>query len=500
MAAPTSNWAFQSQQMMFPIEQQAIAQGNANMARGADGLANTLSTYAQISLKKQAFAEHAERTTMLQQAESQKLGLQNQKLQNDAASLQIQQQRQMMAGNEIEQKRYASIGGLPGWSADGKTRQAYDLVDGKMQLVDVNDDKHADRLKAKWKDHRRSSSGVSAREADRREAKDAEAARRHLVMEGQGDIRLDQSDQKNTFAELTGDRKHEIATRGADLAVSALENLKQTRADTHEAGKRAHKLRQQMADETNDRATKDRKRVDAAHGLKLQESLQKQLNEKAGQKERAGLEKTRQSEFAIIEKRKVKEHADNEAAIKRDEKVAASERKTKSEESERDFKLRESGEDRMKDRDTVKELNETRMMDSLDDMRDRIKKSMDVKDAELGARGEFGRARISNEQAAQALSQKIMQLKTESAKRDQATEARKATLDLYEMLKEGHENISKAKIDMGGSEEGYAARMAGRGSMKFSPEDITRNNATLKPLNERIARINKMIDESLDRK
>lgn len=132
MPAPKSNWIAKSQQMMYPIEMQAIGMSNQANAQIAQSIERTGQRVQEIQLKKQAFAEHHQRTMMMQAAEQQKMALQNIKLGQDREKMLLLEQKHALDQKTGKQKNYQSQLGRATYTEDGKIRLNLAGEGGKM--------------------------------------------------------------------------------------------------------------------------------------------------------------------------------------------------------------------------------------------------------------------------------------------------------------------------------------------------------------------------------
>ena len=122
MPVPKSNWIAKSQQMMYPIEMQAIGMSNQANAQIAQSIERTGQRVQEIQLKKQAFAEHHQRTMMMQAAEQQKMALQNTKLGQDREKMSLALQKHQLDQVTGKLKNYQSQLGMATLTKDGNMR------------------------------------------------------------------------------------------------------------------------------------------------------------------------------------------------------------------------------------------------------------------------------------------------------------------------------------------------------------------------------------------
>lgn len=132
MPAPKSNWIAKSQQMMYPIEMQAIGMSNQANAQIAQSIERTGQRVQEIQLKKQAFAEHHQRTMMMQAAEQQKMALQNIAMDQSAKKMLLLEQKHALDQKTGKQKNYQSQLGMATLTPAGNMRINLAGEGGKM--------------------------------------------------------------------------------------------------------------------------------------------------------------------------------------------------------------------------------------------------------------------------------------------------------------------------------------------------------------------------------
>jgi isoaspartyl peptidase/L-asparaginase-like protein (Ntn-hydrolase superfamily) len=125
MPVPKSNWIAKSQQMMYPIEMQAIGMSNQANAQIAQSIERTGQQMQEIQLKKQAFQEHHQRTMMMQAAENQKMALQDRAMLQEATKIDLERQRIQLQREAQTTKEFQTTIGTVSRDEHGNIRVAH---------------------------------------------------------------------------------------------------------------------------------------------------------------------------------------------------------------------------------------------------------------------------------------------------------------------------------------------------------------------------------------
>ena len=153
MPAPKSDWIAKSQQMMYPIEMQAIGMSNQANAQMAANIERTGQAMTEIQTKKQAFEQQYQRTLQIQQAEQNKMSLQQAQLLQESQKIALAEQKHVFEQRTQKTKEHRSLFGsvsrdddgniqvlMPGSDEDSFSRRTYKPgPDGRLSDRDYTD-------------------------------------------------------------------------------------------------------------------------------------------------------------------------------------------------------------------------------------------------------------------------------------------------------------------------------------------------------------------------